>query len=95
MLKHHDVNPLNVHQLRRMDHCPPHFTPVTFNLSTSEKAITDWVWENLQGRFFFGDRYSTKEDGTLDLGKTVAFEQPGEASYFALMLSSINQYNHQ
>lgn len=92
MLKHYEVNPLNVHQLRRVDHCPPHFTPVTFNLSTSEKVITDWIWENLQGRFYFGDQYSIKEDGNIDLGKTASFELPGEASYFALMLSSFNKF---
>ena len=94
MLKHNDPNPLSVHQLRRVDHCPPHFVTVPFNLATQDKNITDWIWENLSGRFYYGDGYSVKDDGNIELSKTAAFELPGEASYFALMLSSINAYNY-
>lgn len=93
MLKHNEVNPLNVHQLRRMEFCPPHFTPVFFDLSAAEKTISDWIWENLEGRFCLIDHYQTSDTGN-NMQKMAAFEQPGEASYFALILNTINSYDN-
>lgn len=94
MLKHNDPNPLNVHQMRRMEHLPPHFVPVLFSLSANEKVISDWIWENLEGRFYYGDYYDESEEGALNIQKVVAFELPGEASYFALILDTINAYEY-
>ena len=93
MLKHSDPNPLNVHQMRRMEHCPPHFSKVQFTLGTQEKTITDWIWENLEGRFYYGDYYCEKESGQMDVQKVVAFEAYGEATMFALILDTINRYD--
>lgn len=92
MLKHNEANPLNVFQLRRVEHCPPHFTTIKFSLRTNEKNITDWIWENLSGRFFLGDDYSENESGHLQFDKIAAFEQPGEASYFSLILDTVNTH---
>ena len=86
MLKHGDINPLNVFGLRELDHCAPHFYRVCFDLKTSEKKIKDWIYENLEGRFWMGDVYI----GSV-LQKCVAFEVPAESSYFALLLDQINQ----
>lgn len=94
MLKHGEANPLAVFGLRKLEHCPPHFTRVDFDLKTSEKAITDWIWANLDGRFWFGDWYYKDADNTVQLSKRVGFEIPGEASMFALMLDQINKYNN-
>ena len=91
MLKHGEVNPLNVFGLRRLDRCPPHFEKVVFDLKTSEKRITDWIYENLEGRFTTMDVYSTTDSATM-MHKCVAFEIPAEASYFALLLDSINTW---
>jgi hypothetical protein len=91
MLKHNDVNPLAVFGLRKMDHCPPHFTQIKFNLYTGEKVITDWIWENLDGRFYLGDSYNSDSSSRIHMEKTVAFENPGEASYFSLILDTINK----
>lgn len=93
MLKHNEANPLSVHQLRRIDFCPPHFTPVLFDLATQEKTISDWIWENLEGRFCLIDYYQPSENGGHSMQKMAAFEQPGEASYFALILNTVNSYN--
>ncbi len=90
MLKHGEVNPLSVHGLRRTDHCPPHFTQIEFNIYVSEKTITDWVWANLSGRFFFGDMYQGSGKA-YSSNKVAAFELPGEASYFSLVLDTINK----
>ena len=48
MLKHGDVNPLNVHQLRQLSWCPPHFTQVIFEPYITHKNVTDWLYENLE-----------------------------------------------
>ena len=92
MLKHNEANLLNVHQMRRVEALSPHFTKVKFSLGTQEKVITDWIWENLEGRFYIGDWYEETPTGGIDVQKVVAFEQAGEASLFALILDTINRY---
>lgn len=75
-----------------MEHCPPHFSQVRFDLYTNEKDIADWIWTNLSGRFFLGDIYfhSEIEKTGLEFGKVAGFELSHESSYFALMLPTIN-----
>jgi hypothetical protein len=90
MIKHGEVNPLNVHGLRRLEHCPPHFTKVEFSIRTGEKEITDWIYENLEGRFWFGDYYFKSDAGAITFNKCAAFEEGAEASYFLLMIDTIN-----
>ena len=92
MLKYGEVNPLAVFGLRRVEHCPPHFTCVEFDARVSDKNISDWIYINLTGRFYLGDRYTARDDGATNLMKCVAFENAGEASYFALQLDRINSH---
>ena len=92
MIKHGEVNPLNVFGLRQLEHCPPHFAQVPFDLATSEKRITDWIYENLDGRFYFGDYIFSDDDGTK-MRKCAAFELHSEASYFSLFLDKVNTWN--
>jgi hypothetical protein len=91
MLKYGEANPLVVFGLRQLKHCPPHFTPVDFKIRVQSKVISDWIWDNLSGRFYYGDYYYKTESGSVDLDKRVAFEIPGEASMFALILDQINK----
>jgi len=91
MLKHGIVNPLNVLGLRRISHCPPHFEKVFLNLRVPEKTITDWIYENLEGRFWSGD-LAQEIDGRTQIFYCVAFEKSSEASYFALCLDLINTH---
>ncbi|HET8688710.1 MAG TPA: hypothetical protein VFM18_19005 [Methanosarcina sp.] len=93
MLKYREVNPLAVFGLRELEHCPPHFIRVGFDLRTDEKNITDWVWSNLDGRFWYGDWYSKAENDRVVMQKCIAFEEPGEASMFCLILDQINTYD--
>lgn len=89
MLKHGEINPLNVHGLRRLTWCPPHFTKVSFAPYISEKDISDWIYENLSERFYLAYedvRYQDKIDRVMVCG----FESGAEASYFGLWLPSIN-----
>lgn len=89
-LKHGEANPLSIFGLRRVDHCPPHFSPVIFPIRADEKVISDWIWENLDGRFFCGV-YVTENGKSVESQFCAAFEIPGEASYFTLMLDSFNK----
>lgn len=93
MLRYGEANPLAVFGLRELDHCPPHFTPVDFGLRTNSKAISDWIWTNLSGRFWYGDYYYKDAEQHVQVTKRVAFEIPGEASMFSLMLDQINHSN--
>ena len=93
MLKYGEINYLNVHDLRRTENCPLHFTPIDFEIRTGEKIITDWIYENLAGRFWFGDYYFITESGSIAFNKRVAFEIPAEASYFGMFLDQINKNN--
>jgi len=92
MLKLGEVNPLNVHQLRRVNHCPPHFEQVMFEPYATEKQITDWLYENLEGRFYVGNIDVARTPGgkPIDRNLLVAFELASEASYFSLILPTIN-----
>lgn len=92
MLKHGEINPLNVFGLRQVDWCPPHFERVVFDSYTNEKAITDWIYENLRSRFYVGQT-DVKVENTFQRQMLVAFEDPSEASYFSLFLPQINQSN--
>ena len=90
MLKHGEVNSLAVFGLRRLEHCPPHFTRVSFDISTTDKVVSDWIYEHLTGRFYLDDEYKRVENNT-QIQKLAAFEIPGEASMFALTLDTINK----
>ena len=91
MLKHREANPLAVFGLRRLEHCPPHFTRVFIDKLVSEKAITDWIYENLSGRFYFGEYYKTSTENVAYIETLVGFEIPGEASMFSLVVDTVNQ----
>jgi hypothetical protein len=92
MLKHGEVNPLNVFGLRQLNHCPLHFESVQFDLRVGEKDITDWIYENLQGRFYIGPIDVTQSNNRPTIRQTlVAFENPSEATYFSMFLTQINE----
>jgi len=92
MLTHGEPNLLSVHGLRRLNFHPPHFAPVIFDLRTGggDKAISDWIWTNLSGRFFLGDHVYVEGNKT-SMSKIAAFEIAGESTYFAMFLDVLNQ----
>ena len=96
MLRDGEANPLVVHGLRELEHCPPHFVQVQFDPRCSRKQITDWIWENFEGRFWFGDFYCSTPAGSISMTACAAFEIPGEASMFTLCLDQIQgTYDYQ
>jgi len=90
MLRNKEPNPLTVHGIREVEYCPPHFIKVQFDIRVSQKTVTDWIWENFEGRFWYGDWYYVTESGSISMNSCAAFELPGEASMFALCLDQIN-----
>jgi len=60
---------------------------VDFDVATADKKLSDWIFENLSGRFFLGDVFVTSKN----MCKRAAFEIHGEATYFALQLHEINK----
>ena len=90
MIREGTINPLNVHDLRSVGLCPPHFVKVVVELKTTTKVLTDWIYENLEGRFYTGSYYE-KKGSNYDLMSVFAFEIPAEASYFAICLDQINK----
>lgn len=104
MMKLGEINPLNVFNLRKVSHCPPHFTKVYFDtldvslMSKSiEKTVSDWIFENLEGRYYLGDAYIKNSQNKMSLQKCAGFEIEAEASFFSLMLDKIltTNYNFQ
>lgn len=90
MLKNGEPNPLNVHQLRQVNHLPPHFEQVVVTLpKVTIKNISDWLYEHLQGRFYIGNIDLVDEQGKVDRKIVVAFELHREASYFGLALPNL------
>lgn len=94
MLRNGEANPLNVHNLRELEHCPPHFVQVLFDLRSTKKQVTDWIWENFEGRFYCGDWFYVDEYSKCNMRTCAAFEIPGEASMFSLMLDQIQQSDY-
>jgi len=102
MLKNGHPNPLNVHNLRQLDWCPPHFTRVTISSTTNDKLIADWLYENLSGRFYIGvidtaNKFNYSKDivnprPVYTRYTVVAFEISSEASYFSLFCSELMKY---
>lgn len=92
MLKFGEINPLNVFCLRQVHHCPPHFQKIIYDARTADKKITDWIYENLAGRFYLGDTYIHESGESPKIQKCVAFETHSEATYFSLMLDKLNSY---
>ncbi len=89
MLKHKEPNLLAVHGVRLTEHCYPHFATIDLHDSRdSEKDIANWVWENLEGRFWIGDHYYIDSNNKPAVVKRLGFEIHGEASYFLLYHSA-------
>lgn len=57
----------------------------TFSLPGIQRRYKDWIFENLSGRFYVG--LFIDENRITKL--VAAFEEPGEASFFALLKDQI------
>jgi len=92
MLKFEEANYLSVCNKRRLfENCPPHFECIDFNLYTSEKKVSDWIFENTEGRFWLGQHVTANlKNDSNRINYRAGFEISSEASYFALMMDQFN-----
>ena len=87
---------------RRVWHCPPHFTkvgvawnsmPTSINHSELDdpeicSTIRNWLHTHIQNRFYLGS--VTEIDGQVIIHRdVVAFEEASDATFFALMRTSL------
>jgi len=89
MIKHGEPNPLNIFMMRSFTHCAPHLERVYFDTNQSDTTILNWIIENLEGRFYYGDHLIKNADNNWEIRKCAAFEIKSEASYFCFMLDKI------
>lgn len=89
MIKQLDANPLAVFGMREMKVCPKHFEKVTVGYSLETRLISDWIYENTDGRFYLSQ--TSNIAGTKQL--TVGFEVHFEATFFAMRLPELLQGN--
>ena len=86
MIKHKDLNPLNLFDLRRFEVPPKHFEyiiiPLKYNL---EDSLTKWIHDNLKGRYYVGKALNIDDaDNQINISMKVGFEEAKEISYFTL-----------
>lgn len=75
---------LALKRARQLDWPSPHFTMVDVSsIKQYKKKISDWIWVNCTGRFWIGETYQNRQ-----YHLHVGFENPAEASYFALKFLS-------
>ena len=87
IIKYGEPNPLAVFDLRQVSFCPPHFQQITFDLYAAERTLLDWIHENTEGRFFFGQMVTSE-----GLAKTcIGFELAAETTLFAMYLPQLNK----
>lgn len=89
MLKFGEPIYLAIINERRLDFCPEHFQKVPFTIQGYDggKNIENWLFENTDGRFYFGQIVT--KDGKLVA--TVGFENHPESILFSLILDQINK----
>ena len=86
------ANPLDYHNQRRTDELCPHFITTYFalNLHNSVKII-NWIYENTESRFFFGQQYTKGSSGIFEYLYCVAFEYETDSVFFNLNLVDLNR----
>ena len=89
------------HKNREVKHCPPHFIKIEVKErkrgidsltifdaegeAEVEKAIRNWLHENVENRFYIGT-HTEPDSGFLLEYFVVAFENEADATYFTLLL---------
>lgn len=84
-MKLKEPNPLDVLESRRVTFCPPHFETTNVQKSYNlEDAISEWIVDNLKGRYYIGNNIDLDKSNNIKTVYTIGFENPSEMSYFML-----------
>lgn len=74
---------------RQVNCLPYHFESIKI-IGYNESQIKNWIWKNLNGRFYLGPKYKI-ENGSVIYEHVAAFEDPAEATMFVLMAETISE----
>jgi len=87
-----DINPLAAARLREVSHIPPHFTISDLSVHIPTEVYRNWIYENLSGRFYLGDRLAeSRNHSNIVSIACVAFEDSAENTFFTLSIDSIER----
>lgn len=92
-----DVNLLDIHGMRRVEHNPPHFKSIVLEKKIPPKVLIDWIYLNLSGRFHISDYFSLteiNERANSAINQScqsilVSFEDGSELTFLCLSLDNI------
>lgn len=84
-LKNGKVNELNVLGLRKVNFPARHFhyTFLPKSLPIFQKSIDNWIYNNLNGRYYIGTSFGL-ENNNFTYQTKIGFEQEKELSFFLL-----------
>lgn len=84
------IDPVAALGLRECKSLPLHFTTIKLGIHIwNIKPFRSWITKNLTGRFFVGERHVSADFSGREF--IVGFEDPGEATLFALILPSLKE----
>lgn len=86
-IKNGKPNPLNYFGIRRVDFPAQHFHYTSINKYTPTllKALDQWVYNNLNSRYYIGqDLELDKTSNSITYVTRIGFEQEKELSFFKL-----------
>ena len=85
MIKQKTPNPLNIFDVRKVKHAPPHFEyvnlPMMYNI---EDSLSKWIEKYLKNRFYIGKNVSLDDNNKLISVITVGVEESKDMTYFML-----------
>ena len=90
-LKHGKPNPLNLLDLRRVRFPARHFHYTTVNRFNPNRSmnIDDWIFHNLNGRYYVGQTVILDNTNTISYATKIGFEEEKELSFFLLSYSEL------
>jgi len=82
MLKQLNIKPQDWYGTRELKWIPKHFTLISYPVKRTTNSLS-WIVENTSGRYAFGTKLF-KENNKVVSREILAFEDPAEATLFAL-----------
>lgn len=84
------VNPLNVLNLRKLKHIPPHFAKMIAKNVQHIDIIDNWIYHNLDSRYCIKIAYILDHDRKLIEVCEIGVEEPKELSLLSLSCPYLN-----
>lgn len=80
------INPLDVLDIRKVDHLPDHyvFSNIFITFGKNFYEIERWIKNNTQGKYFIGNNVWLGDDNKIVSGICVGFEKSSEHTLFML-----------